>query len=76
MEDTLLSPPFKEKLYVKPNVEAVPEGKLEFTEPNRQSDGEFLGSRARINEDELQQYMKDKEAETMGLLEKFGKKLK
>ncbi len=74
MEDTLLTKPFKEKLYVKPNLDQFAEGKLEFTDPNRQSDGEFLGSRARINEEEFQKILKEKEQETSQLVEKFSKR--
>ncbi len=71
MDEQLLKKPYTEKLFVKPNIEQFAEGKLEFTDPNRKSDGEFLGTRSRINEEELATYLKEKESETGALLEKY-----
>lgn len=71
MDEQLLKKPYTEKLYVKPNLEQFPEGKLEFTNPDGETDGEFLRRSSHIDGEKLNTYMQEKDAETKVLLEKY-----
>ena len=58
MKDDLLQKPYNEKLFDR---EAEhPEGSIVFEEPDRETDGEFLGKRARINDEELDTFMEER----------------
>lgn len=58
MKDDLLQKPFGEKLFDR---EAeTPEGTIEFEDPERETDGEFLGKKARIDDKELEKLIEDR----------------